>query len=116
MPVVERTPHRLFLKSGSSTLTLDKATDKATLQRKLLFWGLKPAGAPLSQVTDITIETAIDRASSRRGLSHDADHARHRGLGFSSRVQEGRVGKCVCHPRFPCKHGLATGAVKQNGF
>ena len=63
MPIVERTPQRLVLKSGSTTLTLDKTTGKASLQRKLLLWGLKPVEAPLSEITDITIDTTVDRAS-----------------------------------------------------
>jgi hypothetical protein len=63
MPVTERTSHRLVLKSGSTTLTLDKAADKVFLQRKMLLWGLKPVEAPLSEISDITIDTAVDRAS-----------------------------------------------------
>jgi hypothetical protein len=63
MPIVEKTPERLVLKSGSTTLTLDKAANKATLQRKFLFWQLKPTEAPLSEVTDITVDAGVDRAS-----------------------------------------------------
>jgi hypothetical protein len=63
MPITERTPERLVLKSGSTTLTLDKTVDKVILQRKFLFWGLKPAEMPLSEITDVTIDTAVDRAS-----------------------------------------------------
>jgi hypothetical protein len=63
MPITERTAHRLVLKSGSTTLTLDKTADKAILQRKLLLWGLKPVQASLSEISDITIDTAVDRAS-----------------------------------------------------
>jgi hypothetical protein len=63
MPITERTSQRLVLKSGSTTLTLDKTTDKAILQRKLLLWGLKPVEASLSEISDITIDTAVDRAS-----------------------------------------------------
>ena len=63
MPITERTSHRLVLKSGSKTLTLDKTADKAILQRKLLLWGLKPVEASLSVISDITIDTAVDRAS-----------------------------------------------------
>jgi hypothetical protein len=63
MPVTERTSHRLVLKSGSTTLTLDKTADKAVLQRKMLLWGLKPVESPLSDISDITIDTAVDRAS-----------------------------------------------------
>jgi hypothetical protein len=60
---MERTSHRLVLKSGSTMLTLDKTADKAILQRKLLLWGLKPVQASLSEISDITIDTAVDRAS-----------------------------------------------------
>jgi hypothetical protein len=63
MPITERTSHRLVLKSGSTTLTLDKTADKAVLQRKILLWGLKPVEASLSEISDITIDTAVDRAS-----------------------------------------------------
>jgi hypothetical protein len=83
MPVTERTSHRLVLKSGSTTLTLDKTADKVILQRKILLWGLKPVEAPLSEISDITIDTAVDRVRGR-SLSHDADHARRQGLGLSS--------------------------------
>ena len=63
MPVTERTPQRLVLNSGSTTLTLSKEADRTTLNRKILFWNLKPAEAPLSDVTDVTIEAGVDRAS-----------------------------------------------------
>ena len=63
MPITERTPQRLALKSGSTTLTLDKQTGQAVLQRKLLFWKLKPAEAPLSDITDVTMDAGVDRAS-----------------------------------------------------
>jgi hypothetical protein len=61
MPVTENTPRQMVLKSGSTTLTLDKDAGKATLQ--LLIWRLKPIEAPLSDVSDVTIDTAVDRAS-----------------------------------------------------
>jgi hypothetical protein len=63
MPITERTSHRLVLKSGSTTLTLDKTADKVVLQRKVLLWGLKPVEAPLCEISDITTDTAVDRAS-----------------------------------------------------
>jgi hypothetical protein len=63
MPATEDAPRQLVLKSGSTTLTLDKDAGKATLQRKLLMWGLKPAEASLSEIADITVDTAVDRAS-----------------------------------------------------
>ena len=63
MPITERTPHRLVLASGSTTLTLDKDAGKATLQRKLLFWNLKPTELPLSEFSSVTLDKAVDRAS-----------------------------------------------------
>jgi hypothetical protein len=63
MPISEKTPQRLVLKSGSTTLTLDKTADKIILQRKFLFWGLKPVEASLADVTEVTTEATVDRAS-----------------------------------------------------
>jgi hypothetical protein len=63
MPITESTPRRLVLKSGSTTLTLDKNAGKASMQRKLLIWGLKPVEAPLSEISGVTVDTAVDRAS-----------------------------------------------------
>jgi hypothetical protein len=63
MPVTENTPQRLVLQSGSTTLTLDKAVGKATMQRKLLLWNLKPVEGLLSDIADVNIDAAVDRAS-----------------------------------------------------
>jgi hypothetical protein len=63
MSVIESTPLRLVLQSGSTTLTLDKSTDAACLQRKMLFWKLKPLEHPLSDFSEVTIDAAVDRAS-----------------------------------------------------
>jgi hypothetical protein len=63
MPIAESTPRRLVLKSGSTALTLDKDVGKVSMQRKLLIWRLKPVEAPLLDVSDVTVDTAIDRAS-----------------------------------------------------
>ena len=63
MAVTERTPQRLDLKSGSTTLTLDKEAGKAILQRKLLWWKLKPLEAPLSEITEVSVDAGMDRAS-----------------------------------------------------
>ena len=35
---IEETPRKLVLKAGSTTLTLDKDADRATLQQKVLLW------------------------------------------------------------------------------
>jgi len=63
MPVVESTSSRLVLKSGSTTATLDKDTGKITLERKILFWQAKPMNADLADVTQVSFDTAVDRAS-----------------------------------------------------
>jgi hypothetical protein len=63
MPITETTPQQLILKSGSTTLILDKSAGRGTLQRKFLLWRLKPVETPLSEITDVTIDTAVDRAS-----------------------------------------------------
>ena len=63
MPVIENTSNRLVLKSGSTTLTLDRATSTATLQRKILLWGLKPHEVSLSQIMEVNTDKAVDRAS-----------------------------------------------------
>ena len=63
MPITERTPQRLVIRSGSTTLTLSKEAGKAILQRKLLFWKLRPAEVPLSDVADVTVDATVDRAS-----------------------------------------------------
>ena len=47
MPIVENSADRLALRSGSSTLVLDKKANTASLQRKMLFWNLKLLEAPL---------------------------------------------------------------------
>jgi hypothetical protein len=63
MAIVENTARRLVLKSGSTTLTLDKDAGKIALQRKLLVWDRKPLETALSDVASVSIDTAVDRAS-----------------------------------------------------
>jgi hypothetical protein len=63
MPISERTSQRLVLRSGSTTLTLNREAGKATLQRKILLWNLRPAEALLSDIVDVSVDAAIDRAS-----------------------------------------------------
>jgi hypothetical protein len=63
MAILETTSTRLVLRSGSTTLSLDKATGKVALQRKLLVWQRKPIEAPISDVADATVDAAVDRAS-----------------------------------------------------
>ena len=68
--IVENTPQRLALKSGSTVLTLDKGAGTATLQRKVMFVPLKPTIVPLADVADVTLDTVTDP------MSHaEIDHA-----------------------------------------
>jgi hypothetical protein len=61
--IIARTAKTLALQSGSTTLTLDKDSGKAILQRKLLLWQRKPQEAPLSELLDVAVGTFVDRAS-----------------------------------------------------
>jgi hypothetical protein len=61
--IIDHAPQRMALQSGSTTLTLDKGANTAVMQRKLLFWLLKPLEVPLTDVADITIDAGVDRAS-----------------------------------------------------
>jgi hypothetical protein len=61
--IIAHTPKVLALQSGSTTLTLDKDSGRATLQRKLLLWSRKPQEAPLSELQDVAVGAAVDRAS-----------------------------------------------------
>ena len=63
MPIIENTARRLVLAYRSTTLTLDKDAGKASLQRKMLFWNLKPTELPLSEFSSVTLDKAVDRAS-----------------------------------------------------
>jgi hypothetical protein len=61
--IVENTPQRLALQSGSTIVTLDKAAGTATLQRKIMFIPLKPKSVPLTEITDVTLDSVVDAAS-----------------------------------------------------
>ena len=63
MPAIDRTSQNLVASSGSTTLKLSRDTGHAVLQRKLLFWKLRPAEAPLSDIIDVTVHAEIDPAS-----------------------------------------------------
>ena len=61
--VIENAPQRMRLQAGSTTLTLDKDAGNAILQRKLLFWALKPLEVQLTEVAEVTVDAGVDRAS-----------------------------------------------------
>ena len=63
MPILENTQTRLSIKSGSTTLTLNKSTGKIARQRKLMFWQQKPVEMALSDVVSVSTDGSVDRAS-----------------------------------------------------
>jgi hypothetical protein len=63
MTDIDRTPERLVMRSGSTTLTLDKTAGTALLARKVLMFSKKPVEAKLSEIADATVDAGIDRAS-----------------------------------------------------
>jgi|GEM_PF-782527 len=63
MITIERAPSRLVLRSGSTTVNLDKDANKAAMERKLLLWARKPLERPLSDVARVTVDANVDRAS-----------------------------------------------------
>jgi hypothetical protein len=63
MPIVEQSTDQLVLKSGSTTLVLDRAAARAILRRKFLFWDLKPIEVPIADVLGVNVDAAVDRAS-----------------------------------------------------
>jgi hypothetical protein len=63
MITIERSPQRLVLRSGSTTVTLDKDARKAAMTRKLLLWARKPLERPLSDMTRVSVDANVDRSS-----------------------------------------------------
>jgi hypothetical protein len=61
--ITESTPQRMTLQSGSTTLILDKEAGKAIMQRKMLFWSLKPMEMALTEISSVSVDVAVDRAS-----------------------------------------------------
>ena len=56
MANIESTPRKLVLKEGSTTLTLEKESGKATLQQKVLLWNKKPVEFALSEIDDVAVK------------------------------------------------------------
>ena len=75
MKHIEEIPGKLVLKAGSTTLTLDKETGKATLQKKLLLWNKKPVEFALSDIDDIAVKSEVDGASGAT-IHHSVPHRR----------------------------------------
>jgi len=75
MANIEVTPSKLVLKEGSTTLTLDKGSGKATLQQKMLLWNKKPVEFPLSDIDDIAVKSDKDGLSGA-AIHHSVLHRR----------------------------------------
>ena len=75
MASIEEAPRKLVLKSGSTTLTLDKDSGKATLQQKMLLWNKKPVEFPLSNIDDIAVKSNVDGLSGA-AIHHSVLHER----------------------------------------
>ena len=63
MANIESTPRKLVLKEGSTTLTFDKDSGKATLQQKILLWNKKPIEFALAEIDDIAVKSDKDGLS-----------------------------------------------------
>jgi hypothetical protein len=63
MITTERSSERLVLKSGPTTVVLDKVADKAILERTSLLWAREPAELPLSWISGARVSTSIDDGS-----------------------------------------------------
>ena len=75
MANIENTASKLVLKEGSTTLTLDKGSGKATLQHKILLWNKKPVEFALSDIDDIAVKSDTDGLSGA-SIHHSVLHRR----------------------------------------
>jgi hypothetical protein len=75
MATIEETPRKCILKAGSTTLTLDKESGKATLQQKMLLWNKKPVEFALSDIDDIAVKSDVDGLSGA-AIHHSVLHRR----------------------------------------
>jgi hypothetical protein len=75
MAKIENTTRKLVLKEGSTTLTLDKDSGKATLQHKILLWNKKPVEFALAEIDDIAVKSEQDGLSGA-AIHHSVMHRR----------------------------------------
>jgi hypothetical protein len=73
MANIEISQHKLVLKRGSTTLTLDKDAGKATLQQRLLLWNKKPIEFALSEIDNIAVRAETDGPSGAK-IHHSVLH------------------------------------------
>ena len=78
MANIEISQHKLVLKQGSMTLTLDKHAGKATLQQRLLLWNKKPIEFALSEIDDIAVRSETDGFLAK--IHHSVLHRRSGGI------------------------------------
>ena len=75
MATIEVTARKFVLKEGSTTLTFDKDSGKATLQQKILLWNKKPVEFALSEIDDIAVKSDVDGLSGA-AIHHSVLHRR----------------------------------------
>jgi hypothetical protein len=75
MAKIEATTRKLVLKEGSTTLTLDKDSSKATLQQKVLLWNKKPVEFAFAEIDDIAVKSDKDGLSGAM-IYHSVLHRR----------------------------------------
>jgi hypothetical protein len=63
MAKIELTPGKLILREGSTILTLEKNSGKATLQQKVLLWSKKPVEFAIADIDDIAVKSDKDGLS-----------------------------------------------------
>jgi hypothetical protein len=73
---MENSAKRFVLTSGSNTLTLDKESGQATLQRKMFLMKLKPHSFPLSDIDDVAVKSDTDGLSGA-AIHHSVMHRRN---------------------------------------
>ena len=63
-PRSSKTPHSAWWRNRARPRSRSTRTSgKATLQRKLLFWNLKPLELALAEVAEFAVDAGVDRAS-----------------------------------------------------
>ena len=75
MAKIENTSRKLVLTQGSTTLTLDKDSGKATLQHKILFWNKTPVEFAIAEIDDIAVRSVKDGISGAT-IYHSVLHRR----------------------------------------
>ena len=93
MANIESTHRKLVLKEASATVTFDKDSGKATLQRKFLFWNKKPVEFALSEIDDIAVKSDKDSLSGA-SIYHSVLHRRS-GEILGARAYRARVNRPV---------------------